>query len=135
MDNKGKIKILKEYVNQVKEYAELIEFYNQKKYSLPAKVITDMPTSRGSATSRIEANHIQFETMCEIVRNKASDIQIKCTKIETIICNVNDSNHRRLLRMRYLQDYTFEKISVEMNYSWRQIHRLHSDALKNVNMS
>ena len=36
-----------------------------------------------------------------------------------------------ILYKRYFNNKTFEQISVEMNYSWRQIHRLHSEALKN----
>lgn len=35
-----------------------------------------------------------------------------------------------LIRLRYLELKSWESICVEMNYSWRQIHRIHSDALK-----
>lgn len=35
-----------------------------------------------------------------------------------------------LIRLRYLELKSWERICVEMNYSWRQIHRIHSDALK-----
>jgi len=36
------------------------------------------------------------------------------------------------LQYRYLDGKTFEWIAAEMNYSWRQIHRLHSQALTNL---
>jgi len=35
-----------------------------------------------------------------------------------------------LIRLRYLEMKSWESICVEMNYSWRQTHRIHSDALK-----
>ena len=37
-------------------------------------------------------------------------------------------------RHKYFEDIenkSFEQISVEMNYSWRQVHRLHGSALQN----
>lgn len=37
---------------------------------------------------------------------------------------------RCLLRYKYIQGMTWEEICVEMDYSWRQIHRLHSKALE-----
>lgn len=35
-----------------------------------------------------------------------------------------------LIRLRYLELKSWEEIAVEMKYSWRQVHRIHSDALK-----
>ena len=34
-----------------------------------------------------------------------------------------------LIRLRYLELKRWEEICVEMNYSWKHIHRIHSDAL------
>jgi DNA-directed RNA polymerase specialized sigma subunit len=55
--------------------------------------------------------------------------------IKAVIEAVEDDRERLLLQYRYLDGWTFEKIAVEMNYSWRQIHRLHSQALINLKMS
>lgn len=35
-----------------------------------------------------------------------------------------------LIRLRYLEQMRWEEICVEMNYSWRQIHYIHAEALK-----
>lgn len=35
-----------------------------------------------------------------------------------------------LIRLRYLDQKRWEEICVEMNYSWRQIHYIHAEALK-----
>ncbi len=35
-----------------------------------------------------------------------------------------------LIRARYIERKSWEKIAVDMNYSWKQTHRIHSDALK-----
>lgn len=36
---------------------------------------------------------------------------------------------RRLLRLRYIDGLTWERVAVEMDYSWTQVHRLHGEAL------
>lgn len=35
-----------------------------------------------------------------------------------------------LIRLRYLDQLSWEEICVEMHYSWRQIHYIHAEALK-----
>ena len=35
-----------------------------------------------------------------------------------------------LIRLRYLEQKSWEEICVEMHYSWKHIHRIHSEALK-----
>ena len=55
------------------------------------------------------------------------------TALETEIISVIDrvqEPYRTLLYERYVNGLTFERIAVRMNYSWRQIIRLHGQALK-----
>ena len=43
-----------------------------------------------------------------------------------------DPTMRLLLRYRYIDGLKWEEVCVRLNYSWRQVHRLHSDALKQL---
>lgn len=45
---------------------------------------------------------------------------------------VDNTEHQILLELRYLCFKTWEQIAVEMNYRVRNIHKLHSEALKNI---
>ena len=45
------------------------------------------------------------------------------------------SRHHLIKRLRYLRGYTWEQICVKMEYSWKQIHRIHGKALKNFKMT
>lgn len=49
--------------------------------------------------------------------------------IEKAIGTVADDRLRLLLRYRYIDGYTWERIAVEMHYSWRQVVRMHGRAL------
>lgn len=48
-----------------------------------------------------------------------------------LIEKLDDNVEKLILYKRYFENKTFEQISVELNYSWRHIHRLHSSALQN----
>lgn len=37
-----------------------------------------------------------------------------------------------LIRARYIDCKRWEEICVDMNYSWMQVHRIHSEALKSL---
>lgn len=49
---------------------------------------------------------------------------------KSIICL--QSRERYLMRLRYIDCLSWNEIMEEMNYSWRQVHRIHADALKEL---
>ena len=58
-------------------------------------------------------------------------IDMKCVA-RKMIEQLDDDVEKIVLYKRYFENKTFEQISVEMNYSWRRIHQIHSDALTNL---
>lgn len=51
-------------------------------------------------------------------------------KIVSQIDSMEDENTYNILFSRYIQKKSFERIAIEMEYSWRQIIRLHGNALR-----
>lgn len=51
-------------------------------------------------------------------------------KIVSQIDSMEDENTYNILFSRYIPKKSFERIAIEMEYSWRQIIRLHGKALK-----
>ena len=49
--------------------------------------------------------------------------------VERIIAQVENKDYRQLLHRRYIEQNTWERIAVEMNYTYRWITRLHGKAL------
>lgn len=66
----------------------------------------------------------------EINKDIDNLIDLKCEARKSIE-QLNDDREKLVLYKRYFENKTFEQISVELNYSWRHIHRLHSSALQN----
>lgn len=46
-----------------------------------------------------------------------------------MIESLDDDREKIILYKRYFEKKSFEQISVDTNYSWRQVHRLHGRAL------
>lgn len=56
-------------------------------------------------------------------------------QIGNAIASVPDGRLRELLRLRYIEGLTWEKIAVGLNYSFRQVTRMHGEALTAIKMS
>ena len=65
--------------------------------------------------------HEEIIRLCRIKREIAEAIEA-----------VEDARYRTLLELRYRNYLSFEKIAVEMNYSWRHTLRIHDEALRAV---
>lgn len=137
INNRDKIKYLKRYINLDREIDRKLEEIARLRSKLTriTQVLTAEPRGGGSIygkTEEIIAKIVDLEKEIDADVDRLVAIR---DGIKTIIEAVEDDRERLLLQYRYLDGWTFEKIAVEMNYSWRQIHRLHSRALSNLKMS
>ena len=77
-------------------------------------------------------------TMARIVdieNNIKQDIEIQLLAIDEIhslMALVDDSLLKLLLHKRYVLYEKWEKIAVDLNYRWKQIHRLHNKAVNMI---
>lgn len=79
----------------------------------------------------------KFESLAafgEAIDQRCAELADVSREIFNAICRLpldeNNNKYRQLLIYRYLNFYTFERIAVVMDYSWRHIHRLHAEALR-----
>ena len=54
------------------------------------------------------------------------------SEIEGAIARVPDERMRTLLRLRYMNNHTWEQIAVEMNFGVQWLHKLHGRALQRI---
>lgn len=55
-------------------------------------------------------------------------------EVERTVDEVQDPRYRQLLRLRYVSVMTWEEIAVTMSYSFRQVCRMHGEALIAVDL-
>lgn len=136
-NNQNKIKYLKRYITLDREIDRKLEEVSRLRSKLTriTEVYSTEPRGGGSIygkTEEILAKIVDLEKEIDADIDRLISIR---DNIKAVIESVEDDRERLLLQYRYLDGKTFEWIAAEMNYSWRQIHRLHSQALTNLKMS
>ena len=94
-------------------------------YSATEKVQT---SKRNTSEDRL----INYASYSELIDNRVDELYAVKQEILQVINKVNDSVLRTLLIKRYINFQTWEEIACGMNYSYRQICRLHSKALSKI---
>lgn len=87
-----------------------------------------MPKSQSGA-NRLE---LAVEDIVENADKLAKKIrEMLCAKeeIEQVIDSLEDDTLRRLMKYHYIDGKTWEEVAVKMNYSYRNITRMHGRAL------
>lgn len=98
--------------------------------------LTDMPAGGGSIHKSFDHDTInRIIDMIAEMEKDCNDWVDARMEIEAAIRTVEGEQERELLEYRYLQGWTFEKIAGEISYSWRWTHRLHSQALKQLEIN
>lgn len=101
-------------------------------YSPRAQQLTGMPSAPPKPGSTLEAAVAKHTEDLEALREHYQQLLDRLTAeqlaIEKAIDGL-DTTARELMRHRYIDGRKWEEICVLMNYSWRQVHRLHAAAL------
>ncbi|MEG1967226.1 MAG: hypothetical protein RR142_06090 [Clostridia bacterium] len=107
-----------------------LEHARQRAYerctSITSRPKDDVVQSGGADADAPLVTLVELE--CEIDRHIDLLVATK-TEILTVIGKVDNSVFRTLLIERYLNFKTWERIAVDMNYSYRQIIYIHGSAL------
>ena len=79
---------------------------------------------------KIGTSYCKIEAMEEKLDKLIDEFVDKKNLIISQIDKIENETYYEILFARYIEKKTFEKIADEMNYSWRQIIRLHGRALQ-----
>lgn len=98
--------------------------------SVGAQEITDMPKAQ-SYKNMMEENMIRLEAL-ETARQ--AKIQVMLDEMERIerLINTLPGIEPTIMRYKYINGWTLEKIAVEISYSYRQVRRKHARAIKRL---
>lgn len=125
---------LKEYTETKREIEiikEKIEYLESKKTSIKSQIISDMP--RGEAEQdRLGQLLIQIEELIDLYNEKFNKLFKQQVEIEKCIDKLEDPIDRNIMRLKYLEGYTWEKVCVELSYSWNGIHKKHRKILDKI---
>lgn len=123
-------KRLSEYLDVKREYAQVLEKLRDIEATMTsprAQRLDGMPRggSGGDPMSAMVAQHITLE---EKYREQLWRLAAAQGEVEELIESL-EPKERKLMRHRYIDGLTWERVCVAMSYSWRQTHEIHAKAL------
>lgn len=107
----------------------MIKQLEAEKYS-PKTSRLDKIGGSGSAGSCGPFERLVFkqDELAQLYKQKRLELLDEQLKIEATIARLNETE-RLLFRCRYIDGMTWEEVAVTINYSWSQMHTIHSQAL------
>ena len=134
--NEQKKEYLRSYRAAVKREERILEDIQELRASkaFPAAISYDgMP--KGSNQSDLSDYIETLDRMIENLKAERLEKVRRREEIEKVIKDMENDNEREVLRLRYIDGKKWEEICIEMGYSWKHIHRIHSSALMNIKMT
>ena len=130
--NKDELNKYTETKREIEIIEDKIEYLKEKKTSIKSMVITDMPRGSNSENDRLGILLGEIEELINIYNEKQIRLIKQQIKIEEAISILDDPIDRNIMRLRYLEGMKWEKICVEVNYRWAQVHRHHKSILEKI---
>lgn len=127
----------KQYLSQVQRLNRMIsnklsEIYQLKTLACNISVINEgthvQTSSDNDKIGNMVASIVDLENETE--KHIQDFIKIR-KKIISQIDNITDNRYYSILFGRYIENKSFEDIADGMGYSWRQVMRLHNEAVEN----
>lgn len=135
MDNRKENDLKKEYLKQYEhahkqmQRAEEVLKEIRLGVMLPSVKLDGMPRSQ-NITDLSEQMIKMQRAEEEYIKYRYERLQ-KCVEIHSKIEAMRNEDEKDVLVNRYIKLMKWENICTKMDFSWRQIHRLHASALKN----
>ena len=130
--NKDELNKYTETKREIEIIEDKIEYLKEKKTSIKSMVITDMPRGSNSENDRLGILLGEIEELINIYNEKQIRLIKQQIEIEEAISILDDPIDRNIMRLRYLEGMKWEKICVEVNYRWAQVHRHHKSILEKI---
>ena len=95
-------------------------------------IINDMPKVTNIENDMIGNLLADIEELINIYREKELKLIKQQIHIENAIDNLDDPTDRNIIRLKYIDGHTWERICVILNYSWNGIHKKHRKILEKI---
>lgn len=133
-ENNKKIHWLNRYRAAVREEQMILDEIQRLREDkmFPSLVMDGMP--HGSSQSDLSAYAAKLDEQMAKLKEWRLEKAKMYERILDRIRRVEDDNQRALLMCRYIKGMSWEDIAVSLGYTWRHVHRIHSQALDSINL-
>jgi len=134
---------VKQYLNQLYRLDEFIksnqeELANLRELAISIKGVNTEKDKVQESSSSTDAKYVDIVNKCveleKLIEGELDRFFTLKMEIRAVINAVKNTDERLLLKLRYINFYSWEEISREMNMSLRNLHYIHSSALDNLHV-
>ena len=135
MNNEEKKQYLRRYQEAKKRAKRIQEEIDELRSSKTSPVGLGDGLPHGSGTSDLSGYAARWDELVRELEAEKEMQMVTYREIRQQISMVPDPTEQEILSRRYLLEQRWEKIAVEMGYSYRNITRLHGYALQHFEIS
>lgn len=133
-ENEQKKAYLRKYQRAVRREMDILEEIQRLRSDkmFPSVVNDGMP--KGNEQSDLSSYMAMLDEQINLLKQERLEKIRLYSDIAARIKALEDDNEREVLWQRYIKGLSWEKVCVEIGYSWRQTHNIHSRALKHIDL-
>lgn len=135
MNNEEKKQYLRRYQEAKKRAKRIQEEIDALRSSETSPVGLGDGMPHGSGTSDLSGYAARWDELVRELEAEKEMQMVTYREIRQQIGMVPDATEQEILSRRYLLDQSWEKIAVEMKYSYRHVTKLHGYALNHFEIS
>lgn len=134
-ENEQKKEYLKSYRRAIKREQDILDEIQRLRLDKMFPSVVNDGMSHGSSHSDLSDYAAILDEQIELLKEERLEKARCYQKIERQIRQMENEDEQEVLRLRYILGMKWEEVAVKMDYSWRQIHRIHSAALLNLKIA
>lgn len=127
-----KVKFLQNYFWIIQDLLDELIRNQDDSSCIKASTISGMPKSQMIKT--IDDVYLSKKYSKEKIEKKIEELYSKKKQIENLINKIDDPQLKYVLKNKYLFFKTIEEISINLNKSYKQITRWHTDAINKLEL-
>ncbi len=130
-ENEQKKEYLRSYRKALRREERILDEIQELRMNKMFPSVANDGMPRGSEQSDLSDYIVALDEMIEELKNERLERAKLRQRIERDIRTLDNADEQEVLRLRYIKGLKWEKIAVEMGYSYKWIHKIHGRALKN----
>ncbi len=115
---------------QIEEH--LAELQELRSFACKITPVYSLVPGGSSCGQKLENNIAKIADMEVLLQDETDEFLKSLREVRELIKLINDPMQRLIMQKRYLNYQKWEVIAADLGYSWRRVHQLHGEGLKEI---
>lgn len=115
---------------QIEEH--LAELQELRSFACKITPVYSLAPGSSCSTQKLENNIAKIADIETLLQDETNEFLKSLQEVRELIKMIDDPMQRLIMQKRYLNYQKWEVIAADLGYSWRRVHQLHGEGLKNI---